>query len=187
MILVDRQIISYVESGHIGIDPFDTKRVQSNSYDLLLSDSFLYQPISGDKEYIVDPRSMESINEVFVPLQYDKYILTPGEFILGATMEKITLPSDVVACVEGVSSIARLGIEIHLTGGWIDAGFSGTITLEIVNNNRYMVRLYAGMRICQIVFFQTEHARFPYNLRRSSKYMNQELATLSRYWGSLEE
>jgi dCTP deaminase len=159
--------------------------VQPNSYDLHLSDSFAYQPDIFNDEYIVDPRSYESIDSVFIPFQYDKYILKPHEFILGSTLEKITLPPDVVACVEGISSMARLGIEVHLTGGWIDAGFGGRITLEIVNNDRYMVRLHAGMRICQIVFFQTEPARFPYNVRHS-KYMNQTIATPSRYWGEYD-
>jgi dCTP deaminase len=86
-----------------------------------------------------------------------------------------------VASIEGKSSIARLGIELHQTGGWIDAGFRGTITLEMCNVNSRPVRIYAGMPIGQLVFYRTDRAAHPYNMKRDAKYMDQRQATLSRY------
>lgn len=103
-------------------------------------------------------------------------------FLLAETHECITLPDNIVATIEGKSSIARLGIALHQTGGWIDAGFCGTITLEISNANRRPVRLYAGMPIGQLVFYTTERAEKPYGSKGGdAKYLNQRQATLSRY------
>ena len=107
--------------------------------------------------------------------------INPGMFVLAETYEAITLPDNVVATIEGKSSIARLGITLHQTGGWIDAGFSGTITLEICNANQRPVRLHAGMPIGQLVFYTTEKAEKPYGAKGDAKYLNQKNATLSRY------
>ena len=88
--------------------------------------------------------------------------------------------TDYVSSIEGKSPIARLGVELHQTGGWIDAGFSGTITLEMGNVNQRPVRVYAGMPIGQPVFYTTEHAENPYFVRKGAKYLDQRQATLSR-------
>ena len=94
----------------------------------------------------------------------DPFIVQPGEFILGVTMEKIKLADDLVARVEGRSSLGRLGIIIHSTAGFIDAGFEGTITLEITNINHIPVALYPGMRVCQLAFEQmSSKALVPYS------------------------
>lgn len=86
-----------------------------------------------------------------------------------------------MASIEGKSSIARLGVELHQTGGWIDAGFRGTITLEMCNVNSRPVKVYAGMPIGQLVFYRTDRAARPYNMKQDAKYMDQRQATLSRY------
>src|SRR5690606_7205144 len=109
------------------------------------------------------------------------FIVQPGEFVLGVTMEKIKIPDYLVARCEGRSSIGRLGIIIHSTAGFIDPGFEGTITLEITNINRMPVALYPGMRIGQFAFEKmTSPADIPYYKKTSSKYQNQSLVEESR-------
>lgn len=111
----------------------------------------------------------------------DAFLVQPGEFVLGVTMESITVPDDLVVRVEGRSSLGRLGIIVHSTAGFVDPGFSGTITLEISNLNRMPVALYPGMRICQLAFeMMTSPAETPYNLKPNSKYLGQVLPEESR-------
>ena len=95
--------------------------------------------------------------------------------------ETICLPANVVGILNGKSSLARLGIEIHCTGGFVEAGFSGSITLEITNKHPSPIKLYSGMRIAQLVFVETERATIPYGNRPNSKYQHQTGATVSRY------
>ena len=107
--------------------------------------------------------------------------MQPGEFVLGVTLEKIKIADDIVARVEGRSSLGRLGIIIHSTAGFVDAGFEGTITLEITNINRMPVALYPGMRVCQLAFeLMTSPADVPYHKKSHSKYQGQVLPEESR-------
>lgn len=178
MILVDWQIEDRIRRGHIGIDPFDPALIQPNSLDIRLGSHFVwYTP--GDA--VIDPYHKESIASSVEEVVADEIVLQPGNFVLAETFEAIELPDNIVASIEGKSSIARLGIELHQTGGWIDAGFRGTITLEMCNVNQRPVRIYAGMPIGQLVFYMTERAEQPYNLKKDAKYMDQRQATLSRY------
>ncbi len=178
MILVDWQIQNRIERGFITIDPFDPKFIQPNSIDIRLGDHFVWYEDSDD---VIDPYEQDSVLS-HVNEKHAEYIdVPPGMFLLAETYECISLPDDIVATIEGKSSIARLGIALHQTGGWIDAGFAGTITLEISNANRRPVRLYAGMAIGQLVFYATERAEKPYNSKADAKYLNQRQATLSRY------
>jgi dCTP deaminase len=178
MILVDWQIQNRIERGFIKIDPFDPKFIQPNSIDIRLGDHFVWYEDSDD---IIDPYEQDSVTS-HVNEKHAEYIdVPPGMFLLAETHECVSLPDDIVATIEGKSSIARLGIALHQTGGWIDAGFSGTITLEISNANRRPVRLYAGMPIGQLVFYATERAEKPYGSKEDAKYLNQRQATLSRY------
>ena len=130
---------------------------------------------------VIDPYEKESVCSNVEEMVADSIVLRPGQFLLAETLEAIELPDDVVASIEGKSSIARLGIELHQTGGWIDAGFRGTITLEMCNVNSRPVRVYAGMPIGQLVFYRTDRAARPYNMKQDAKYMDQRQATLSRY------
>lgn len=178
MILVDWQIEDRIRRGQIGIDPYDPALIQPNSLDIRLGDHFVwYEP----GEDVIDPYDRESVTSHVRETRAASVVMDPGVFMLAETLEAVTLPDNVVASIEGKSSIARLGIELHQTGGWIDAGFRGTITLEMCNVNQRPVRMYAGMPIGQLVFYTTERAENPYNLKKDAKYMDQRQATLSRY------
>jgi dCTP deaminase len=178
MILVDWQILDRVNRGFIQVDPFDPNLVQPNSLDIRLGSHFVwYEP--GDE--VIDPYMKETIAADTHGVTADSVILKPGQFMLAETFEVVGLPDNIVASIEGKSSIARLGIELHQTGGWIDAGFRGSITLEMCNVNQRPVRMYAGMPIGQLVFYTTERAARPYYLKEDAKYMDQRQATLSRY------
>lgn len=179
-ILVDYRIRQFIEGLVIGMTPYDPACIQPNSYDLHLGRSF----IRFNNKYTIDPYSERSVRQAMSdPFLSDGPIkVGPGEFILASTTEKIRLPADIVGSVEGKSSLARLGISIHQTGGWIDGGFEGTITLEIANVNICPVLLYPGMPIAQIVFQWTEGSEIPYCKRETAKYNGQSGATPSRFW-----
>lgn len=178
MILVDWQIADHVKRGFIRVDPFDPSLVQPNSLDIRLGDHFAWYREGTE---VIDPYREETIASHVEEMHAESIVLQPGKFILGETLECIELPDNIVATIEGKSSIARLGIGLHQTGGWIDAGFRGTITLEMSNANQRPVRLYAGMPIGQLVFYTTERADLPYNRKEDAKYLDQRQATLSRY------
>ncbi|MDI6718302.1 MAG: dCTP deaminase [Methanomicrobiales archaeon] len=178
MILVDWQIVDRIRRGHIRVEPFDAKYVQPNSLDIRLGDHFVWYE-RGDA--VIDPYDRETVVCGVRQMHAPSIDIPPGLFVLAETLETIGLPDNIVASIEGKSSIARLGIELHQTGGWIDAGFRGTITLEMCNVNQRPVRVYAGMPIGQLVFYTTERAERPYNLKEDAKYRDQRQATLSRY------
>lgn len=178
MILVDWQIEDHINRGFIKVEPFDSTLIQPNSLDIRLGRHFIwYRP--GDT--VIDPYDADSISAGIDEERLEFVDVPPGKFLLAETLECIGLPDDIVATIEGKSSIARLGIALHQTGGWIDAGFRGTITLEISNANQRPVRLYAGMPIGQLVFYTTEKAQKPYFMKKDAKYFNQRDATLSMY------
>jgi len=177
MILVDSKIHAYNRLGKISISPFDPSSINPNSYDLKLSKSFQVSRETAG----IDPLNEKSIRFAFQEVKSDEIWLESGGFILAETREMICLPANIVGILNGKSSLARLGIEIHCTGGFVDAGFCGTITLEITNKHPSPVKLYAGMRIAQLVFVKTEKSAIPYGNRQESKYMNQSGATVSRY------
>lgn len=180
MILVDKQIIKKVSSGKLEIEPFRVDRVQPNSYDVSLSQNFVY--IGYDCNDVLDVKDKNTYDCGTVCVRRCSIILNPGEFVLGETVEKVQLPDNIVASIEGKSSLARLGLQIHQTGGWIDAGFSGTITLELYNANPRPIKLYAGMPIGQLVFFKTKHCAIPYSQMPHAKYYQQTGATTSKYY-----
>ncbi|MCX6694589.1 MAG: dCTP deaminase [Methanomicrobiales archaeon] len=178
MILVDWQIHDYVARGVLKVEPFDPSLVQPNSLDIRLGDHFVWYK-EGDS--VIDPYDRGSICNGTLETRAPSIILKPGQFMLAETREVIELPDTIVASIEGKSSIARLGVELHQTGGWIDAGFRGSITLEMCNANQRPVRVYAGMPIGQLVFYTTERAERPYHAKGDAKYLDQRQATLSRY------
>jgi dCTP deaminase len=178
MILVDWQIIDRIERGHIIIDPYDRNLVQPNSIDIRLGSHFVWYSPS---DAVIDPHDRETITSGIEETVADEFVIRPGAFVLARTLERIGLPDNIVATIEGKSSIARLGVTLHQTGGWIDAGFRGTITLEMCNVNTRPVKVYTGMPIGQLVFYTTERAQTPYFSKGDAKYMDQQRATLSRY------
>jgi dCTP deaminase len=178
MILVDWQLLDRIERGHIRIDPYDKRLVQPNSLDIRLGNHFVwYQP--GTE--VIDPYNRDSVVAGVEETHAESFVLKSGQFVLAETLECIGLPDNIVATIEGKSSIARLGVTLHQTGGWIDAGFRGTITLEMCNVNTRPVKIYAGMPIGQLVFYTTERAQNPYFSKGDAKYLDQRQATLSRY------
>jgi len=182
MTLCDWELEKTIRDGELIIKPFDTSLINPNSIDLRLGDQFLTY-LSDDT--VVDPFDASTINKSLKETFYAKSIIVyPGDFILARTLEEIKLPDFYVARVEGKSSLARLGITIHQTGGWIDSGFGGTITLEISNVNKRPVKLYVGTPICQMAVFLTNPPHVPYDKRSSSKYNGQIAPTLSKYWGN---
>ena len=185
MILSDRDIRQAIESGRVRIEsdqPDSLKYIHASSMDLRLGGTFkLYE---HSKSAILDPKDPDTFASnmrTITVADGEPFIVQPGEFVLGVTQERITVPDDLVVRVEGRSSIGRLGIIVHSTAGFVDPGFQGTITLEISNLNRLPVALYPGMRVCQIAFEEmTSAAETPYDKKPHSKYQGQQLPEESR-------
>ena len=153
-ILSDKDIKEYLKEDKIGIEPLkDEKQIQPSSVDLRLGDEFKVFKVIR-KPYI-DPKDEEDVSsymESTTVKEGEAFIIHPNEFALATTLEYVKLPDDLVARVEGRSSMGRLGVTMHVTAGFIDPGFEGKITLEISNIGAMPVALYPGQRVCQIVF-----------------------------------
>jgi dCTP deaminase len=188
MILSDRTIRAELEAGRIVIDPLDEQCIQPSSVDLRLDRLFRVflnhtMPVIDVKEDLEDLTRLVEIGEG------ETFILHPGEFVLGSTYERVTLPDDLVGRIEGKSSLGRLGLLIHSTAGFIDAGFSGYLTLELSNVANLPITLYPGMKIGQVSFLRmTTPADVPYGSARvGSKYQGQRGPTPSRYWENFRD
>jgi dCTP deaminase len=188
MILSDRTIRAELETGRIVIDPLDEQCIQPSSVDLRLDRLFRVflnhtMPVIDVKEDLEDLTRLVEIGEG------ETFILHPGEFVLGSTYERVTLPDDLVGRIEGKSSLGRLGLLIHSTAGFIDAGFSGYLTLELSNVANLPITLYPGMKIGQVSFLRmTTPADVPYGSARvGSKYQGQRGPTPSRYWENFRD
>nr|MBP7114639.1 dCTP deaminase [Candidatus Peribacteraceae bacterium] len=185
MILSDRDIKKAIESGRVKIESNQSElfsHIHASSMDLRLGNVF--KVYEHSKYAVLDPKNPKTFAQnmriITIP-DGEPFIVQPGEFILGVTQEKITVPDDLVVRVEGRSSLGRLGIIVHSTAGFVDPGFIGTITLEISNLNRLPVALYPGMRVCQLAFeMMSSPAETPYNMKPHSKYQNQVLPEESR-------
>ena len=187
MILSDRDITAKIDAGLIMIDspnPHWRDQIGASSIDMRLGKYF--KVYEHGKYPVLDPRQMKDTDDITRLIEVkdgEPFIVQPGEFVLGVTLEKIGLPDDVVARVEGRSSLGRLGIIIHSTAGFVDAGFCGTITLEITNINRMPVALHPGMRVCQLAFEpMTSPADIPYSQKHTSKYQDQVFPQESRIY-----
>jgi len=186
MILSDKTIKEEIKAGRIVIDSPDgdhEKNIHASSMDLRLG--YHFKIYEHSKLAILDPKNPDMNNNttklITLDSENEPFIVQPGEFVLGVTLEKVKIPEDMVARVEGRSSLGRLGIIVHSTAGFIDAGFEGTITLEITNINRLPIALYPGMRVCQLAFEQmTTAAEVPYHAKPSAKYQGQVLPEESR-------
>ena len=185
VILSDRTIRESVVSGRIVIDPFDESLVQPSSIDVRVSN--LFRVFRNHTTGVIDVKQdMENLTElVEIPTESDQpFMLHPGEFVLGSTAERVKLATDLVGRLEGKSSLGRLGLLIHSTAGFIDAGWDGHITLELSNIATLPITLYPGMKIGQISFLaMTTPADVPYGSASvGSKYQGQRGPTPSRYW-----
>lgn len=179
-----------VEGLELKIEPLKNPdlQIQPASVDMHLSPQFrCYR--QTDTTFL-DPRDSETIEKNTYPVDVGEdgfFVLHPGSFVLACTEEKVTIPSDLVGQVDGRSSIGRLGVAVHVTAGFIDPGFEGRITLELANLGRLAVKLYAGMRLCQLVLYQlSSPAKRPYgHPDRKSKYqgsMGPEASRVAKDW-----
>ena len=183
-ILSDKTIKKYLKEGKIEIESLlDEKQIQPSSVDMRLGEEFKVFKVIR-KPYI-DPKDEEDIDSYMESTTVRKgeaFIIHPNEFALATTLEYVKVPDDLVARVEGRSSIGRLGVTMHVTAGFIDPGFEGNITLEISNIGAMSVALYPSQRVCQIVFeTMTTPSELPYgHPDRNSKYMGQTRPESSR-------
>lgn len=176
MILSDRDIKKYIQSGKIKISPKPdfNEALGPSSLDLRLGNTF--RVFNHSTIPVIDPFKTEKGITTEIAVSPKKpFILHPGEFVLAVTKERIELPADISGRLEGRSSLGRLGIVVHSTAGSINAGFRGTLTLELANMGRIPVMLYPNMRICAVAFeMLSTPSEKPYYARKSAKYLDQE-------------
>ncbi|MGZ4681595.1 MAG: dCTP deaminase [Acidimicrobiales bacterium] len=183
MILSDRTIREELEAGRIVIDPLLPKSIQPSSVDLHI-DRYFRVFRNHTMGHIDVKQNLEDLTELVEIAEEDTFMLHPGEFVLGSTLERVALPTDLVARLEGKSSLGRLGLLIHSTAGFVDAGWDGQLTLELSNVANLPITLYPGMKIGQISFIRmTTAADVPYGSAEvGSKYQGQRGPRPSRYW-----
>jgi dCTP deaminase len=183
MILSDRTIREEIKAGRIVIDPYDDACVQPSSVDLHVDQEFrVFQ--NNRYPYIDVRREQADLTELVTVPEGEPFILHPGEFVLGSTFERVALPDDLVARLEGKSSLGRLGLLIHSTAGYVDPGWDGYLTLELSNVANLPITIYPGMKIGQISFFRlSTPADTPYGASGSgNKYQGQRGPTASRFF-----
>lgn len=183
MILSDRSIREELAAGRIVIEPLDEACIQPSSVDLHVDR--LFRVFRNHTMGHIDvKRDLEDLTELVTVADDEAFILHPGEFVLGSTAERVRLPDDLVARLEGKSSLGRLGLLIHSTAGFVDAGWDGQLTLELSNVANLPITLYPGMKIGQISFLRmTTPADQPYGSKGvGSKYQGQRGPVPSRYF-----
>jgi dCTP deaminase len=181
MLLSDRDIKAQLDSGRVGLDPYDPGMVQPSSIDVRLDKYF--RLFDNHKYPFIDPaEDQPELTHLVETEPGNPFILHPGEFVLASTYEQITLPDDIAARLEGKSSLGRLGLLTHSTAGFVDPGFSGHVTLELSNVATLPIKLWPGMKIGQFCFFQlSSPAEEPYGVgANGSRYQGQRGPTASR-------
>jgi dCTP deaminase len=181
-VLSDGTIMRLVREGRIKIDPWDEALVQPASVDLRLGDSF--RVFHNHRASAIDLRDPpRGLTEEVKVADGEPFVIHPGEFCLASTLERVELPDDIVARIEGRSSLGRLGLIVHATAGFCDPGWKGRLTLELNNLTRIPIKLYAGLSIAQLSFMTLDApALRPYGHEQlGSHYQGQAEATESRY------
>ncbi|MDP9243902.1 MAG: dCTP deaminase [Chloroflexota bacterium] len=187
MILSDRDIRAEIASGRIVIDPYTPDAVQPSSVDLHIDRRF--RVFRNTRYAFIDVRvDQPDLTELVEIIDDEPFILHPGEFVLGSTLERVALPDDLVARLEGKSSLGRLGLLIHSTAGYVDPGWDGNLTLELSNVANLPITLYHGMKIGQVSFQRlTSPVEIGYGDERiGSKYRGQRDPTASLYHRDFE-
>lgn len=176
----DRDLRKQIDLGNIKLDPWDPEMIQPASIDVRLDRYF--RLFDNHRYPVIDPAVEQPGLTRFIDAGSEAFVLHPGEFALGSTYEYVTLPDNVAARLEGKSSLGRLGLLTHSTAGFIDPGFTGHITLELSNTATMPIKLYPGMKIGQLCFFQlSSPAESPYGSgARGSRYQGQRGPTASR-------
>jgi dCTP deaminase len=187
VVLSDKTIKSEIAAGRIVIDPYDESLVQPSSIDVRVDRKFRVFH-NARRPYIDVREPMEDLTELVTTDDEEAFILHPGEFVLGQTLERITLPNDTVARLEGKSSLGRLGLLIHSTAGFVDPCWQGNLTLELSNVANLPITIYYGMPIGQISFMRMdEPVENPYGGEAvGSKYQGQDEPTPSRFYKNFE-
>ena len=181
-VLSDRDIGAAIQAGRVVIRPYDSTDLQPSSVDLHLDRTF--RVFRNNRYAFIDVRQPQPDLTEMLRIENDEpFILHPGEFVLGQTLEWVELPDDLVARIEGRSSLGRLGLLIHSTAGYVDPGWKGNLTLELSNVANLPIALYAEMRIGQISFFEMSSAvDRPYGSPElRSRYQGQSEPTASAY------
>lgn len=181
MLLSDRDIVAEIKSGRVALEPYDRELVQPSSIDVRL-DRF-FRVFNNSRYTHIDPSiQQDELTTLVEPNGDEAFVLHPGEFVLGSTLEIVTLPDDVASRLEGKSSLGRLGLITHSTAGFIDPGFSGHITLELSNVANLPIMLWPGMKIGQLCLIRlSTPAQHPYGSSvYGSRYQGQRGPTASR-------
>lgn len=181
MLLSDRDIAKLCASEEIEIDPYAPQMIQPASIDVRLDRYF--RLFDNHKYSVIDPAlPQDDLTHLVDVGQSAPFVLHPGEFVLGSTLERVRLAENLAARLEGKSSLGRLGLLTHSTAGFIDPGFNGHVTLELSNTATMPILLYPGMKIGQLCFFQlSSSAEKPYGSKeRGSRYQGQRGPTASR-------
>jgi dCTP deaminase len=188
VVLSDRSIKSEIAAGRIVIDPYDESLVQPSSVDVRVDNKF--RVFHNSRYPFIDVRKpMDDLTELVEVAGDDPFVLHPGEFVLGQTLESIGLPNDIVARLEGKSSLGRLGLLIHSTAGFVDPSWEGNLTLELSNVANLPITIYHGMPIGQISFMRMDGpVERPYGSDEvGSKYQGQAEPTPSRFYRNFEQ
>ena len=181
MLMSDRDIRAEIEAGNIGLEPLEMGLLQPSSFDVRL-DRF-FRLFDNHKYAFIDPAENQDDLTRLVEVRSDEaFILHPGEFVLGSTYEFVTLPDNIAARLEGKSSLGRLGLMTHSTAGFVDPGFKGHVTLELANVSNLPIKLWPGMKVGQLCFFQlSSPSETPYgSAKYNSRYQGQRGPTASR-------
>ena len=187
MLLSDRDILAEIEAKRIVLEPYDESLLQPSSIDFRLDRYF--RVFENHRYPHIDPAADQSdLTREVEPNGEEPFILHPGEFVLGSTLEVVSLPDDLAARVEGKSSLGRLGLLTHATAGFVDPGFSGHVTLELANVATLPIKLYPGMKIGQLCFFRlSSPAEHPYgSAKYGSRYQGQRGPTPSRSYANFQ-
>ena len=185
MLLSDRDIRAEIDNGRVVLDPWDPAMIQPSSVDVRLDKYF--RLFDNHKYPVIDPsQDQPDLTRLVEVDPSDGFVLHPGEFVLGSTLEAVTLPDDLAARVEGKSSLGRLGLLTHATAGFVDPGFTGHVTLELSNVATLPIMLWPGMKIGQLAFFRlSSPAEHPYgSATYGSHYQGQRGPTASRSFAS---
>lgn len=181
MLLSDRDIRAEIKADRLRLQPWDPELIQPSSIDVRLD---RYFRVFNNSQYThIDPAvQQDELTSLVEPTGDEPFVLHPGEFVLGSTLEVVTLPDDLASRLEGKSSLGRLGLITHATAGFIDPGFSGHITLELSNVANLPITLWPGMKIGQLCVFRlSSPAEHPYGSERyGSRYQGQRGPTPSR-------
>jgi dCTP deaminase len=181
VLLSDRDLQAAIKAGRLALDPYEPELVQPSSIDVRLDRMF--RVFNNVKYTHIDPSiQQDDLTTAIDTPDGEPFVLHPGEFVLGSTLEIVTLPDDLAARLEGKSSLGRLGLVTHSTAGFIDPGFSGHVTLELSNLANLPITLWPGMKIGQICVFElSSPADHPYGSEKyGSRYQGQRGPTPSR-------